>query len=384
RMSASNSMQGKIIEAMHANPVAWWLYGSAALLATTMTVGAASKLTRSGASMVYWKPRSVFPPMDTREWYDEYDAYRNVNDQLRRPMSMEEFRRNYKWEYMHRILGQSTALAIVGPLGYFYVKEKLPTQVHGHLLALLALGTTQFVIGRRMVRSNVERHGEHDKRAWTAHGLTYHSAFSLANLSLLLWTAFQLKSPASSAMKIRELMSSSALKEIGELRKYLQGSTALLLTTIGVGSIVASIDAGKEYNTFPKMGKQWIPDHLMEKKPWIRNFYENPATVQLEHRVLAVSTLAAFIALYWKARKPKIWDNLPAESKTAMRVMTLTVGGQVIMGVTMLVNAVPTTLALVHQSGAVVLFSASLWALHTLRFARPFGSAVVEKVAKAL
>lgn len=55
----------------------------------------------------------------------------------------------------------------------------------------------------------------------------------------------------------------------------------------------------------------------------------------------------------------------------ALTAMIAAVGGQAVLGVTMLVNAVPPPLALVHQSGAALIFASSLWAFHSLRFARP-------------
>jgi heme a synthase len=109
------------------------------------------------------------------------------------------------------------------------------------------------------------------------------------------------------------------------------------------------------------------------------------ALVQLDHRVLAVGTLAAYGFVYMKARKAHIWDNLPTETKTALNWTMLAVGGQAAGGVTMLVNAVPTTLAMVHQSGAAAILGTSLWTLYTLRFARPVNVfATAKTVAKPL
>lgn len=85
-------------------------------------------------------------------------------------------------------------------------------------------------------------------------------------MSLLLWTGFHLVSPTSKAVKLRELTTTSALKDIGEVRKYLQMVTGLFLGTAVAGTAVAEIDAGRVYNTFPKMGKHWVPDGMFEQK----------------------------------------------------------------------------------------------------------------------
>lgn len=71
-------------------------------------------------------------------------------------------------------------------------------------------------------------------------------------------------SPTSRAIKLRELTMSNALRDIGEVRKYMQWAAGVLAGTIVAGTLVAEIDAGKEFNTFPKMGDRWIPGGLFE------------------------------------------------------------------------------------------------------------------------
>lgn len=53
------------------------------------------------------------------------------------------------------------------------------------------------------------------------------------------------------------------------------------------GAFVAGLDAGLVYNSFPKMGERWIPDDLLAFSPALKNFFENPTTVQFDHRILA-------------------------------------------------------------------------------------------------
>lgn len=52
------------------------------------------------------------------------------------------------------------------------------------------------------------------------------------------------------------------------------------------GAFVAGLDAGLVYNSFPKMGERWIPDDLFAFSPTLRNIFENPTTVQFDHRIL--------------------------------------------------------------------------------------------------
>lgn len=49
---------------------------------------------------------------------------------------------------------------------------------------------------------------------------------------------------------------------------------------------MAGLDAGLVYNSFPKMGERWIPDDLLAFSPMAKNIFENPTTVQFDHRIL--------------------------------------------------------------------------------------------------
>lgn len=54
------------------------------------------------------------------------------------------------------------------------------------------------------------------------------------------------------------------------------------------GAFVAGLDAGLVYNSFPKMGDRWIPDDLLAFSPYLKNVFENPTTVQFDHRILVI------------------------------------------------------------------------------------------------
>ena len=54
------------------------------------------------------------------------------------------------------------------------------------------------------------------------------------------------------------------------------------------GGFVAGIRAGLAYNTFPLMNGHFIPPEIFILEPWYRNFFENMATVQFDHRMIAL------------------------------------------------------------------------------------------------
>ena len=63
-------------------------------------------------------------------------------------------------------------------------------------------------------------------------------------------------------------------------------SGSLIFCSGIAGAFVAGLDAGLVYNSFPKMGERWIPDDLLAFSPVLRNIFENPTTVQFDHRIL--------------------------------------------------------------------------------------------------
>lgn len=65
-------------------PIAYWLFGCAGLVGTMIAVGGATRLTRSGLSMVTWKPHGGLPPMNQQEWEAEFEKYKQFPEYQQR------------------------------------------------------------------------------------------------------------------------------------------------------------------------------------------------------------------------------------------------------------------------------------------------------------
>ena len=86
------------------------------------------------------------------------------------------------------------------------------------------------------------------------------------------------------------------------------GSPALVLALIFMqmlaGALVAGLDAGMGFNTWPLINGAFVPTGLGEASPWYLNLFENPLTVQFDHRMLGYAVvLAALGQLAWLARE---------------------------------------------------------------------------------
>lgn len=119
------------------------------------------------------------------------------------------------------------------------------------------------------------------------------------------------------------------------------------------GAFVAGNDAGRAYNTFPKMGDEWIPSDIFSLQPVYRNCMENTATVQFNHRVLALSTLASITGMFYFAKR-NCFDVLPKFSRQALHSMIGMSYVQVALGISTLLLYVPIPLAVAHQVREVI------------------------------
>ena len=98
------------------------------------------------------------------------------------------------------------------------------------------------------------------------------------------------------------------------------------------------------------------------QEPLWRNFFENIATVQFTHRVLA--TLVFFnVVILWlvSVRQP-----LSATVRNGLHGMLAVALLQVTLGISTLLLHVPIPLAVAHQAGAVLLLTVIIYVHHRM------------------
>jgi cytochrome c oxidase assembly protein subunit 15 len=121
------------------------------------------------------------------------------------------------------------------------------------------------------------------------------------------------------------------------------------------------------------MGDEWVPDEILKLQPQWRNFFENTATVQFDHRVLALTSLSSIAAMFLIAKRGaggQLWNLLPSTSRKFLHSAIGMAGVQVGLGITTLLLYVPIPLAASHQFGSLVLLTLSTGVVHSLRFVR--------------
>ncbi|MBF0285158.1 MAG: COX15/CtaA family protein [Magnetococcales bacterium] len=319
-----------------------------------VVIGGLTRLTGSGLSMVEWAPiLGWLPPMSDAGWQDAFQKYQHFPEYqlINRRMGLAEFQGIFWLEYIHRLVGRTIGLVFLLPFLWFLAKGQIARELAPRFVIMFVLGGLQGVMGWIMVLSGMEEdpHVQPIK-------LTAHLIFAFLLYAYILWTAWNLQYG-------QRPKPAAPIPGFGFARLV----TVLITLTAASGGFVAGLKAGGAYNTFPLMGERWIPEAYGQFEPFLRNFVENPATVQWNHRLLAILTLCLVVAL-WAALK-----NLPLARRTrwGANLMFGWVWVQVGLGVMTLLLFVPIALASMHQAGALVLLTLALYVVHGLRHAHP-------------
>jgi cytochrome c oxidase assembly protein subunit 15 len=360
-----------------------WILGTAFSVVGMIHVGGVTRLTQSGLSMTSWSPLGSLPPITEKEWETEFERYKTYPEwQQRKSMTVSDFKFIYGWEYGHRMLGRAVGLVFVLPWAYFSAKKMIPKGYQGRMVGLLAMGGTQGLVGWWMVKSGLgdDRFDDSHEIRVRPIRLATHLTMAVVTYGALLWTGLDIlglphqKTMAEEASKIFD---KDALRKAIRLRSGGICLTALTLTTIVSGALVAGNDAGRAYNTFPKMNDEWIPSEIADLTPWYKNLNENTATVQFNHRVLGVSTAVGALSL---AGIGLLSPATKAKSATALFTPQVRIGlyavgtsalGQMLLGITTLLQYCPLPLAAAHQVGSIVVLTSGIYLTHSLRYARP-------------
>lgn len=333
--------------AVTSRAVSNWLFIVALFVCAMILVGAATRLTDSGLSITEWKPISgAIPPLSDEAWQRDFELYQQTTEYQvqNRGMSLEEFRTIFWWEWGHRQLGRMIGLVFAVPLLIFWLQGKLSASLKPRLLGLLVLGGLQGAIGWWMVASGLV-----DRLDVSQYRLATHLGMAFLILAGSLWLALEARYGPPAV-------------RVGKLTGWALGLWAMVFVQILLGAFVAGLDAGLIYNTWPLMNGELIPGDYLGGLDFIPAIFESHAAVQMNHRWMAYLVLIAtgvFAFLIW--REPRV------SLKPFMVILPALVLAQATLGIATLLAVVPIGLALAHQAGAVLLFSACTVAAWTAR-----------------
>lgn len=337
------------IERTRDRSVAGWLLVCCAMIFAMVVLGGVTRLTGSGLSMVEWDPIfGVIPPLTQDDWQTVFDQYRASPEYQKVNMHMEvdDFKSIYWFEFAHRLLGRTIGTVFLLPFLFFLWRGWLRRPLIPKLIGLFVLGSLQGALGWYMVASGLV-----DNPHVSQYRLTAHLLMAFLIYGFILWVALDLLQPARTP----------AAAAAGRLHSGALLFLLLVTITISSGGLVAGLKAGYAYSTFPFMDGHLIPEVIFLLDPLWRNFFENIATVQFDHRLLATLVLIGGSVLWAAAR------NLPIVLRRRTHLLLGMIGIQITLGISTLLLHVPVALASLHQAGALVVFTLTLYLLHGLR-----------------
>lgn len=309
-----------------------------------IVLGGLTRLTDSGLSIIDWHPLTgILPPLNQQDWLHVFERYQLSPEyqKINYGMSLEDFKRIFWLEYIHRLWGRMLGIAFLATLFYASRYPKLRTYLP-KLILIWLLGAGQGLVGWYMVKSGLV----HDPHV-SPYRLALHLTLGLIAFAALLWLALSLQK-------------SHKTQETSSFPWGLIVILAFLSMTIVYGALVAGMKAGLIYNSFPLMGGRWIPEDAFALEPFYTNFYKNPATIQWVHRVLAFST---FIGI-WGFIRHEFHQHQKATSLTGLQVLGSVSIIQVMLGIITLVHQVPLLSAILHQAVGVILLATVITLLH--------------------
>ena len=350
-----------------------WLVGLFLLVVAMIVVGGLTRLTDSGLSITEWKPlMGALPPMDDASWQAEFAKYQAIPEyQLQnKGMTLDGFKSIYWWEWGHRQLGRLIGLVwLVGFIG-FALARQIPPGWTGRLLLLGALGGAQGAIGWWMVSSGLTG----TMLDVASYRLAVHLGLAFVILGFIAWYVFLLGRSEA------ELMTARRGRE-GKLFSLSTGLMHFAFLQVLLGALVAGIDAGRAFPTWPLMNGEffpadafYVPDGNGGSLPVWHAFFENPGLVQFMHRMSGYLLFVFGIVVWLRGRK----SSYQATRAAFNAVMAMLVA-QMALGIATAVTAAHVHVAITHQIGAVILWVLILRARHLSQY--PIAGSIREGTA---
>ncbi|KZK80038.1 Heme A synthase [Pseudovibrio sp. Ad46] len=330
-----------------------WLLFICFLILAMVVVGGATRLTESGLSITEWKPiHGAIPPLSAAEWAEEFEKYKQIPQYklLNEGMTLGEFKSIFWWEWGHRLLGRVIGLFFFIPLVWFWARGQVSSWLKPRLVVAFLLGGLQGAIGWWMVASGLVNRVDVSQ---------YRLAVHLSVACILFAYLYYL----AAVLKRRPELEREGWNVFGDGLFGAYAIVGLVLFQLFLGALVAGLNAGLTFNTWPLMDGQIIPSGLFVMSPWWINFFENVMMVQFQHRMIAYAlVIAVFVQGFYLMR-----GNRESVLKSNASWLMVAIVVQVFLGVVTLLGMVPMDRALAHQAMALIVLALAVEQVCLLR-----------------
>ena len=330
--------------------ISLWLVSLMSIILLMIIVGGLTRLTESGLSMVDWRLfMGTIPPLSHGDWlkvfedYKQYPEYqiKNIN------MTLSEFKYIFWWEYGHRVLGRLIGIIFIIPFIYFALKKYFSNEELFSYSFLLFLGGAQGIIGWWMVKSGL------DVNPYVSHlRLAVHLIIAQIILSLIAY------------LFLKRLDIGIYKNNFSSHKTFFIFFNIIIFFTVIYGAFMAGLDAGKSFNTWPKMGDNYIPENLIFIEDRLFGFFDNSVFIHFFHRALAYLSFLTILYMCFKHFKG-IENNY---QKIHFLIVLFLVLIQLFIGVFVVLSNVQVSLGSIHQIIGTLLFvSATCYSLQILK-----------------
>lgn len=327
--------------------VSIWLFIMIIMVISMILLGGATRLTNSGLSITEWRPVSgALPPLSDAAWASEFSKYQQIPEfSAEHPdMDLAGFKFIYFMEWSHRQLGRLIGLVYFLPLVWFLARDRIRRDKRLRFIAILLMIGVQGGIGWWMVSSGLV-HGRVDVSHYR---LAVHLGVAFMVLALLFWTW----------LDSRQNWPNKLFKPKLGKRSFVL--LVLVFLQILAGALVAGTHAGLAYNTWPLMDGGFVPGGYLAQRPAWVNIFENVASIQFNHRVIAYVVLLMAMLVWGRAVSLR---EIGVRRSAGWLLAAIIL--QIILGIITLLHVVPLKLALAHQAGAIVVFLMAVWTLRS-------------------
>lgn len=332
--------------------VATWLFLCAGCVLAMVVVGGVTRLTRSGLSIVEWKPiTGALPPLSHADWLAEYGKYQASPEGrlVNAGMDLAGFQRIFLVEWAHRLLGRLTGVVVLVPFVWFLITGALRGARALRVAGIFLLGGLQGFAGWYMVASGLV-----DEPRVSHLRLALHLDLALVIFALLLWAALD--------EVFGQRTASLAPRPRGALaRPFALATLALAALTLTWGAFMAGLHAGHVAPTFPSMNGDVIPSGMALGAA--TDLVSQPLLVHFLHRTLAYCTAAGALLTAWVT----LTSAAPPRARTAAVLLVLGLVVQVALGAWVVLAHVPVVAATLHQANGVLVIAACVALLHGVR-----------------
>ena len=307
-----------------------WLISMFFMIIIIITVGGLTRLTDSGLSITQWELfKGILPPLNIDQWNFYFNEYKKIPEyqSINFNMNINDFKVIYYWEYAHRLIARLIGLFAILPLVFIYLKHKSKLIKDLKYLSIFGLVCFQGFIGWFMVKSGLINNTD-----VSHYRLALHLSVALVVLSITFWFILE-------NFNIKKF-----LKKIDN--KFLFTFLFLIVVQIILGALLAGLNGGLLFNTWPSMDGNLLPSDINKFDLYNSQILNNPSVIQFYHRLSAYLLIIFLIILniVCYLKRIEFWS---------ITILNFAILFQIILGIITLLTGVKIYYASLHQLGSV-------------------------------